>query len=344
MSEETQTLTIRQPDDFHVHLRQGQMLKDVLPYSSEFGRLMVMPNTVPPVLNANDADKYLEEIVSAMHLYPHRPTIIMSLQVIPATTPEVIRAAMKHGVRVGKVYPKGMTTNSENGVEDYRALYDTFGAMEEVGMILSLHGEHPSPTLDCLDREMAFMEILAWIVETFPRLRIVLEHVTTSVAVGTVMEMPNNVAATITVHHMVLTLNNVIGHMLEPHHFCKPVAKRIADRAMLIQAAISDNGKFFLGTDSAPHLKGKKECASGCAGIFTAPVALPLLAEVFESRSALKRLENFTSRFGAEFYGLPLNDRTVTLEKTPCKVPEEISGIVPFMAGKTTTWRVVRLS
>ncbi|MFA5946416.1 MAG: dihydroorotase [Patescibacteria group bacterium] len=337
---ETQTLTIRQPDDFHVHLRQGQMLKDVLPHSAGFGRLMVMPNIVPPVLNADDASRYMEEIVSAMHLYPRRPTIIMSLQVIPNTKPEDIKFAMNRGVRVGKVYPKGMTTNSENGVEDYRSLHDVFGAMEEVGMILSLHGEHPSQTLDCLDREAAFMDILVWINQTFPKLKIVLEHVTTTIAVTNVMAMPDNVSATITVHHLFLTLNNVIGHMLKPHHFCKPVAKRFTDRSSLVAAATSGNRKFFLGTDSAPHLKEKKECADGCAGIFTAPVALPLLAELFERQSALKRLEDFTSRFGAEFYGLPLNKGTVMLEKTSWRMPGEISGVIPFMAGETILWQV----
>lgn len=320
------------------------MLRNVLRYSALWcNRALIMPNTKPPVLGASEALSYHKEIMQAQEALPEaqRLTPLMTIQITPHTHPtDIALARSEAGVVAGKVYPRGMTTNSENGVLNYEALYDVFGQMEEVGMVLSLHGEHPGEDVFCLDREERFLEILQKISYRFPRLKIVLEHVTTAKATETVLMLPDTVAATITVHHLILTLDNVIGHMLKPHHFCKPVAKRPGDRDALLRVAMSGRAKFFLGTDSAPHPRGAKECADGCAGIFTAPVALPLLATLFEGRKKLEALEKFTSVFGAQHYGLPLTQELVTLVKEEWQVPHDIDGVVPFMAGETLAWKV----
>ena len=296
------------------------------------------------MLTAEDVVRYQGEILKAhgtFHDSKERAfEPLMTIQVVPGTTPQTIDKARRAGVVAGKVYPLGVTTNSENGVSDFDALDPVFEAMQEVGMVLSLHGESPDPTVFCLDREVEFLPIIVTIRSKFPRLKIVLEHVTTARAVGFIRLCPEGVAATITVHHLFLTLNDVIGGMLQPHHFCKPVAKRPQDRDALMEAALSGSPKFFLGTDSAPHLKEEKECDAGCAGIYTAPVALPLLTQFFETNGALGRLEDFVSRFGARFYGLPLNDGMVRLIRQPWTVPHDCGGIVPFQAGQSLAWQL----
>jgi len=348
------SLRIRRPDDFHVHLRQGDMLRDVLPSTAMiFGRALVMPNTLPPVLTGDDAVRYERTIrdaavmagASAVDFQP-----LMTIKIVASTTPEIITEAKAKGVIAGKLYPEGVTTNSEDGPKNLRSLFPVFERMQSEGMVLCLHGEVPG--VFCMDREEVFLHSLRDLAVIFPRLRMVLEHVTTAAAVQAVMDtsflspgVPGNVAATITPHHLLLTLDDVVGDKLRPHHFCKPIAKKPSDRDALVRAATSGNPRFFLGTDSAPHARDQKECASGCAGVFCAPVAMEVLAEVFEDHHALDKLEAFTSEFGARFYGLPLNEGHVTLMKpkdSPYAVPERIhivdGEIVPFRAGETLRW------
>lgn len=301
-----------------------------------FARALAMPNLPKPVLSGEDALAYNADIKKvAPKLQP-----FMTIKLIGKTNRETILHARDVGVLAGKYYPGGpkiVTTNSEDGVQDIRELYPIFETMEECGMVLSLHGEDPNAF--CLDREAVFLNPLEDISEAFPKLKIVLEHVTTERAVQMVSLLPN-VAATITVHHLLLTLDDVVGGMLKPHHFCKPLAKRPSDRTAIINAAISGNPKFFLGTDSAPHVIGLKECASGCAGVFSAPVAMEVLAEVFEDHNALDKLEAFTSEFGAKFYGLPLNEGTITLNQEEWTVPEFYGPVIPFKAKETLRWKL----
>jgi dihydroorotase len=356
----TTTLRIRRPDDFHVHLRQGEMLRDVLPATAlVFGRALVMPNTLPPVLTGDDARRY-ERVIreAALQIGATGFQPLMTIKIVASTTPETIADAKAKGVIAGKLYPAGVTTNAADGMRvfmDNTHLGSTlsmdnhpqlFMAMEEADMVLCLHGEMPGEF--CMDRERAFLGVVSKLAQGYPRLRIVLEHITTEAAVAEVKRLPNTVAATITPHHLILTLDDVVGDKLQPHHFCKPIAKTPYDRKALIQAALSGNPKFFLGTDSAPHARNQKECASGCAGVFCAPVAMEVLAEVFEDHGGLERLEAFTSEFGAKFYGLPLNDSHVNLVRqgdTPYRVPEyvdcgrsEQGAVAPLRGGGTLRW------
>lgn len=335
----TEELTIRQPDDFHVHLRDGKMLEAVAPETAKvFSRGLVMPNLTPPILTAEDAVAYKERILKATAGYDFEP--LMTIKIVDKTTPAMVRAAKAAGVIAGKVYPVGVTTNSEDGVSDFSKLDAVFGAMEECGMVACLHGE--SPGVFCLDREAHFISAsLRKLVEKFPRLKIVLEHISTREAVDFVHDAPNTVGASITVHHLLLTLDDVIGNNLRPHNFCKPVAKTYRDRHELVKAAVSGNSKFFLGTDSAPHPKHMKECAAGCAGVYSAPVALPLLAGLFESAGRLQFLEPFVASHGAYFYDLPLNKKTITLHKDRWTVPNDYPGFVaPLWEGGFITWKV----
>lgn len=329
-------LTIIKGDDMHCHLRRGKIMKSVAWLTAgQFKRAVVMPNTNPPILTAEDALQYCHEI----ELYCPSLKPLMTIQINDLTTPAIIAEARQAGVVAGKVYPQGVTTNSQNGVTDFKNIYPALREMQKQNMLLLLHGESPDPEIFCLDREEEFLPILSTITQQFPKLKIVLEHITTEQAFRTVL-MHDNVAATITVHHLLLTLDDVVGGMIQPHNFCKPLAKRSYDRETLLAAATSGSPKFFYGGDSAPHLRKNKECDHGCAGVFNAPVALPLLAQIFEERNALEQLENFVSRFGAGFYGLPKNSEIIELVKEDWMVPQEYDGIVPFMAGKTLRWKV----
>lgn len=343
-------ITLRRPDDWHLHLRREKILSDVLGFTiRQFSRVLIMPNTRPrPILTAFDAQIYKEEILLAAKRWPKRVFVpYMTIQITPNTTPHNIKEASEVGVLAGKLYPEGVTTNSENGVTDFRALYPVFEQMQACNMVLSIHGESPDETVPGLEKEKAFLETLHQIVFDFPGLRIVLEHITTRAAVDRVLIYPRTVAATITVHHLLLTLDDVIGYgkesggKMQPHHFCKPIAKTKADREALIEAATMGSPKFFYGGDSAPHLRETKECSFCCAGVFNAPVALPLLVQLFEERDAFLELEQFTSVFGAAFYGVYQNEGTISLERENWKVPPSYNGIVPFMAGKTLPWRVI---
>jgi dihydroorotase len=339
-------IRIRRPDDFHVHLRQGEMLSHVVgATATTFGRALVMPNTTPPIRTGADAMAYKARILDAVRTvlgsdWGFEP--LMTIKLLPTTTPDVVREARAAGVVAAKLYPAGVTTNSDDGIEVDRlgAIYvdpKVLEAMQEVDMVLCLHGEVPG--VFCLDREEAFLEALRGLSTKFPRLRIVLEHVTCQAAVDAVTELPPNVAATITAHHLLLSLDDVVGDKIRPHHFCKPIAKYPSDRTALVIAATSGSRKFFLGTDSAPHARGTKECDSGCAGVYTAPIAMEVLAEVFEQADALERLEGFTSVFGADFYRLPRNEDYVELVKEWVDVPKELPGnLVPFRAGEKLTW------
>ena len=330
-------LTIRRPDDFHVHLRDGEMLSAVLPYTANvFARALVMPNLMPPILDGDQARVYQEQIVARSIGTGFRP--LMTIKILPTTTATTVLYAKRAGVVAGKVYPAGVTTNSEDGWTDIADLAEPFKAMEECGMVLCLHGE--SPDVFCLDREEHFVNTyLDDIAIEYPALKIVLEHISTVAAYQAVQRW-KNVAGTITVHHLLLTLDDVLGGALQPHLFCKPIAKRPEDRDLIVAAATSGDQSFFFGTDSAPHSVEQKECAGGAAGIFSAPVALLLLAQFFEEQGCLERLEPFVSEFGARFYDLPLNEGTITLGKETWHVRDAYGPVTPFWSGQDISWMV----
>jgi len=333
----TRIITIPKGDDFHLHLRACKILKSVIGFTArQFKRAMIMPNLDLPVLTEIDALQYRQEIMNQDSLLE----LLMTIKINHQTTPQTIEDA-KHIAIAGKLYPEGVTNNSQNGVTNFHAMYPVFEKMQEVGMVLSLHGEDPDPETFCLDREISFLPTFACLAEDFPKLKIVLEHITTREAVEMVLRLPKNVAATITVHHLAITLNDVIGGLISPHNFCKPVAQRPSDRKALLEAATSGDPKFFCGSDSAPHLKEKKECSCGCAGIYNAPVAIPSLVQSFEKQNALDKLNNFIGKFGAEYYGLNPSNETIDLIEKDWVVPQEYNGIVPFMADQTLHWKVV---
>ncbi len=336
---------MRKADDMHVHLRQDDLLEHILEQTiTQVARAIVMPNITPAIESAAALTNYRENIEDSLKRintrlkkhYSFQP--LMTFKIMPNTSAETIKQLKAVGARAGKIYPQSMTTNSEQGIADFTALYPIYEAMAKEELVLCIHGE--APEAFCLDREKAFLPTLKKIANDFPKLKIVLEHLTTTEAVNLVEDLPENVAGTLTVHHMLTTLDDVIGNHLKPHLFCKPLPKRALDRDALIQAAISGNPKFFLGSDSAPHLAEKKECACGAAGIYTAPVLLPVLAEIFQNKGKLDKLEAFVSQYGAEFYNLPLNKEKVELIEESWVVSEKIHGVVPFMAGQKLQWKV----
>jgi dihydroorotase len=323
---------IREPDDFHVHLREGAMLDDVACITATaFRRALIMPNVSQPITTADDAIRYREVIRRATDAYVFEP--LMTLYLTRHTTPEIVRDAQVAGVVAVKSYPPSLTTNSDLGVDDLSTKDDVLRTMEDVNMVLCIHLEREAKNV--LNQEVACLPLLTYLATTYPRLRIVVEHVTTARMVRLVRSLGPNVAATMTVHHLFLTLADVIKGKIRPHNYCAPIAKQDADRAALRRAAMSGNSKFFLGTDSAPHLVERKECAEGCAGLFTAPVAMEALIELFEQYDKLDKLEAFTSEFGAQFYGLPLNVGKAVYKRQPWIVPEQYDGIRPFMASET---------
>lgn len=329
--------TIRKPDDFHVHFRLGQMLEDVVGWTSSCS--LVMPNTKPAILTWKEAQKYRDQILKLTEKDEFYP--LMSLYLTEDTEAgDLLVAQRKANVVAGKLYLKGGTHNSELGVSDLSKMKTCFSAMQDLGLVLCIHGE--SPDTYCMQAETAFLPKLIEIANEFPRLRIVLEHITTEAAVRTVESLPSCVGATITPHHLATTTDDVLRGKLRPHNYCMPIQKSPIDRLVLREATMSGNPKFFLGTDSAPHLRRDKECPQGCAGVFNAPCALPLLAELFEERGNLDALEFFTSVAGANFYKLALNKGTISLDNRLCEIPGEISGIVPFMAKKTIAYSVSR--
>ncbi|MDN2663254.1 dihydroorotase [Psychromonas sp. 14N.309.X.WAT.B.A12] len=339
-------LTITRPDDWHVHLRDGEVLADTVRDTSRYmGRAIVMPNLVPPVMTTDSALAYRDRILAAQPKTTFTP--LMVLYLTDNTTPEEIKKAKASGhVYAAKLYPAGATTNSDSGVTDATKLKATFKAMQEVNMPLLVHGEVTSNHVDIFDREAVFLkEVLSPIVAQNPDLKIVLEHITTANAVEFVNKAGDNVGATITAHHLMFNRNHMLVGGIKPHFYCLPILKRNTHQAALVKAATSGSKKFFLGTDSAPHAIGAKESACGCAGSYTAFAALELYAEVFEAENALDKLEGFASFNGPDFYGIPRNQDTVTLEKTAWPVPDSLAFgndiVVPIKAGEDMTWKVL---
>ncbi|MFT7279252.1 MAG: dihydroorotase [Gammaproteobacteria bacterium] len=339
------TLTITRPDDWHVHLRDGDQLKDTVRDISRYmGRAIVMPNLVPPATCTDTALSYRERIMSANPQGNFEP--LMVLYLTDKTTPdEIIKAKATGKIVAAKLYPAGATTNSDSGVTSVKNIYPALKAMQEVGMLLLVHGEVTDSSIDIFDREKVFLDtILGDVVNDFPELKIVLEHITTKDAVEFVVNAPSNVAATITAHHLLYNRNHMLAGGIRPHYYCLPILKRNIHQQALMAAAISGNKKFFLGTDSAPHYKDKKEAACGCAGAYTAHAAIELYAEAFEDAGALEMLEGFASHFGPDFYELPRNTDTITLQRKPWKVPASYtlgdSEVVPIKAENTMDWSV----
>ena len=338
-----ESITIRRPDDWHVHLRDGDMLRAVAPYTArQFARAIVMPNLAPPVTTPEAAAAYREQIIAAAG--PNF-TPLMTCYLTDHTRPEEIMRGFKDGIWIAaKLYPAGATTNSASGVTDIRTIYPVLEQMQDIGMVLCVHGEVTDPHVDVFDREAVFIErILSHVVEEFPRLKIVLEHITTEDAANFVRGR-GNIAATVTPQHLIINRTAIFTGGLRPHAYCLPVAKREKHRLAVRRAAISGEPNIFLGTDSAPHPRHAKESGCGCAGIFNAPFALESYATVFEAEGALDKLQAFASENGPRFYGLPLNDGTVTLERAEVKVPERIEAdgidLVPFHAGETLGWKL----
>ncbi|MEO8754689.1 MAG: dihydroorotase [Casimicrobiaceae bacterium] len=340
------TLTLRRPDDWHLHLRDGPALAAVVPHTARvFGRAIVMPNLRPPVVTVEAAGAYRARILAAMPP-ASQFTPLMTLYLTDNTPPAEIERAKASGfVHAVKYYPAGATTNSDAAVTALDRVYPVLAAMERHGMVLSLHGEVTDPDVDVFDRERVFVDtLLARIVRDFSGLRIVLEHITTREAVAFVREAQTHIGATITPHHLLWSRNALFAGGIRPHFYCLPIMKRETHREALVAAATSGNPRFFLGTDSAPHAQHTKENACGCAGCYSAPAALELYAEAFDDEHALDKLEGFASRFGADFYGLQRNTDTVTLVREPWTVPAAYpfgtESIVPLRAGETMRWRL----
>ena len=341
------SLTLRRPDDWHVHLRDGAMLPYTCADMSRcMGRAIVMPNLTPPVTTVAAAEAYRARIIAAMATLPRQFEPLMTLYLTDTTsTAEIQRAAASDCVHAVKLYPAGATTNSDAGVAALESLYPVLEAMQEVDLPLLVHGEVTDPGTDIFDREAVFIERhLAPIVARFDRLRVVLEHITTEDAVRFVAGARAGVAATITAHHLLLNRNDLLVGGVHPHYYCLPVLKRRRHQEALVAAAIGGDSRFFLGTDSAPHTRGSKESSCGCAGVYTAHASLELYAEVFEAQGALAALEGFASLNGPAFYGLPANDDTVTLLREEVSVPAEKAlgeeTLVPLRAGESLRWRL----
>jgi dihydroorotase len=339
-------LTITRPDDWHLHLRDGDAMRAVLADSARrFARAIVMPNLVPPVTTTQAALAYRDRIVAALPAGA-RFEPLMTLYLTDGTAPdEIARAKACGAVHAVKCYPAGATTHSDSGVTDLARCVRALEAMEKHGLPLLMHGEVTDPRVDFFDRERVFIErVLAPLVGRYEGLKVVMEHVTTREAVAFVEQAPARVAATITAHHLLLNRNALFAGGLRPHHYCLPVLKREEDRRSLIAAATGANPKFFLGTDSAPHARDTKEADCGCAGIYTAHAGIELYAEAFAAAGALDRLEGFAARHGAQFYGLPFNGDTITLVEEAWPVPRErpfgAGRLVPFRAGGTVAWTV----
>ena len=340
----TDTITIRRPDDWHVHLRDGEMLKLVAPYTArQFARAIVMPNLAPPVTTVEQASAYRDRIIEAAG-----PgfTPLMTCYLTDQVDPGELARGHAEGVWVAaKLYPAGATTNSAQGVTDVRNIYPALERMQDIGMVLCVHGEVTDPQVDVFDREAVFIDrVLSRVVSDFPSLKIVFEHITTREAAQFVADGPATIAATVTPQHLQLNRNALFQGGLRPHAYCLPVVKREEHRLAVRAAATGGSPKFFLGTDSAPHVVGAKESSCGCAGLFNAPFALEAYAQVFDEEDALDRFEAFASLNGPAFYGLPVNEGTVTLMRDSSRVPGSIGegsvSVVPYGAGHSFGWRL----
>ena len=340
-------ITLTRPDDWHLHLRDGEALSSVLAHTArQFARAIVMPNLKPPVTTVEQAAAYRDRILGAL---PDAASFepLMTLYLTDNTPPsEIAKAAASGFVKAVKLYPAGATTNSDAGLSDIAKAYATLAEMERLGLPLLVHGEVTDPQIDLFDREKVFIDtVLLPLTERFPALKVVMEHITTKDAAEFVANSPSTVAATITAHHLLYNRNAIFQGGVRPHWYCLPVLKRETHRLALLAAAVSGNPKFFLGTDSAPHAKGAKEAACGCAGCYTSYAALELYAEAFEQAGALDKLEAFASFHGPDWYGLPRNSTQVTLVKESWTVPEDYpylatDRIVPLRAGETLSWKM----
>ncbi|WP_028866061.1 dihydroorotase [Psychromonas aquimarina] len=342
----TTKLTITRPDDWHVHLRDGDVLKDTVRDISRYmGRAIIMPNLLPPVVDTELALAYRARILAAQPTPNFTP--LMTLYLTDNTTAAEIKKAKATGqIYAAKLYPAGATTNSDSGVTSADNIKEALQAMQEVNMPLLVHGEVTANEIDIFDREEIFLkEVLAPIVEQYPNLKIVLEHITTKNAVEFVTNAGENVAATITAHHLMFNRNHMLTGGIRPHFYCLPILKRNIHQQALVKAAVSGSAKFFLGTDSAPHTVARKESSCGCAGSYTAFASIELYAEVFEQAGALDKLEAFASFNGPDFYNLPRNTDTITLEKSSWDVPQSLSfgedQVVPIKAGEQMLWKVL---
>ncbi|HHH0693965.1 TPA: dihydroorotase [Yersinia enterocolitica] len=346
MTAQPQTLKIRRPDDWHIHLRDDEMLSTVLPYTSEvFARAIVMPNLTPPITTVTSAIAYRERILTAIPA-GHKFTPLMTCYLTNTLDVNELTLGFEQGVfTAAKLYPANATTNSTHGVSDIPAIYPLFEQMQKIGMPLLIHGEVTDAAVDIFDREARFIDqILEPIRRQFPELKIVFEHITTKDAADYVLAGNRFLGATITPQHLMFNRNHMLVGGIRPHLFCLPILKRSTHQEALRQAVASGSDRFFLGTDSAPHAKHRKESSCGCAGVFNAPSALPAYASVFEEMNALQHLEAFCALNGPRFYGLPVNEDFVELVRVPFQQPEEISlgneSIIPFLAGQTINWSV----
>ena len=341
-----QELTIQAPDDWHLHFRDGSMLIETVAATSRcFRRAIVMPNLTPPIVNAKMAIEYKNRILNAV---PNENQFdpLMTLYLTNLTSSQTVIDAKKANIPAIKYYPAGATTNSDAAVNEIEPLYPVLQTMSDEGVILLIHGEVTNKDVDIFDREKTFIEtVLSKIVTSFPKLKIVLEHITTKEAVTFVSQSSSKLAATITPQHLIFNRNDLLVGGIKPHNYCLPILKRNIHQDALREAVSSGSNKFFLGTDSAPHEKNQKENACGCAGCYSAWSALELYAQVFDELNIMDKLEGFASHHGADFYGLPRNDTKITLIKDSWQVPKEImlangNPIVPFFAGETVSWKI----
>jgi len=341
-------ITLTRPDDWHLHLRDGEALASVLAHTAaQFGRAIVMPNLKPPVTTVEQAAAYRDRIVAALPAGAVFEPLLTLYLTDNTPASEIARAAASGFVKAVKLYPAGATTNSDAGLTDIAKAYDTLAEMERVGLPLLVHGEVTDPAIDLFDREKVFIDtVLLPLTQRFPKLKVVMEHITTKDAAEFVAAAPATVAATITAHHLLYNRNAIFLGGVRPHWYCLPVLKRETHRQALLAAAVSGSPKFFLGTDSAPHAKGAKEAACGCAGCYTAYAAIELYAEAFEQAGALDQLEAFASFNGPDWYGLPRNADKITLVKENWTVPADYpyvgdERIVPLRAGETLSWKML---
>ena len=337
-------ITITQPDDWHLHVRDGDKMAAVIGHTArQFSRAIIMPNLKPPVTTTEEALAYRDSISRSLPSGSDFQPLMTLYLTDNTPAEEIVRARESGAVFAVKLYPAGATTNADSGVTDLQNAEAALSKMEKTGMPLLVHGEVTDPAVDIFDREKVFIDQqLIPLIKRHPALKVVLEHITTTDAVQFVSESGENIAATITPQHLLLNRNAMLVGGIHPHNYCLPVLKRESHRQALVKAATSGNPKFFLGTDSAPHAKGDKESACGCAGIFSAHAALELYATAFDQAGALDKLEGFASHFGADFYGLPRNQKQITLVKEPWQIPDELpfgsQTLVPFFAGKTLEW------
>ena len=345
----TTQITLTRPDDWHLHLRDGAALQAVLPDTArQFARAIVMPNLRPPVTTTALAIAYRERILAALPKDSNFEPL-MTLYLTDNTSADEIKRAKASGIIHGvKLYPAGATTNSDAGVSDLSKCTNTLEAMQHVGLPLLVHAEVTDADVDVFDREKVFIDRhMTPLLKRYPNLKVVFEHITTKDAADFVQAASNNVAATITAHHLLMNRNDMFNGGIQPHHYCLPILKRETHRLALVKAATSGNAKFFLGTDSAPHAKSAKEAACGCAGMYTAHAAIELYAEAFEAANALDKLEAFASFYGADFYGLPRNTEQITLQKSSWTVPNELplgnESLVPLRAGQQVHWKLLQI-